>query len=122
MELEQNSVFCRSKEFCTPEFIAAVGVPAPGLYKIKPTNIPGQKEKWLPSPTLAEELLVVDGCWERKSQFSLRVRSLVDRSCCSRWFYILECVCSKNWFQWILTKKDVTWGGEMKDVAGSKRR
>jgi hypothetical protein len=44
------------------------------LHKIKLANISAQGRRGIPEPLpLAEELLIVDSCWERESQCSLSV-------------------------------------------------
>lgn len=57
-------------------------------------------------PPLAEELLRVDGCWGRESQFSLRVYPPVGQPSSSGWLQTQGYTSSTYWTQWIIEKKE----------------
>lgn len=58
-------------------------------------NIPAWKWEGLKSLTPSRELLAADGCWGKKSPFSLRVQHLIGHSIDGP-----ALVDSTNWFQW----------------------
>lgn len=65
-------------------------LPTQDLHKIKPIKNSRKEEGRTPeAPPSAEELLAVDGCWGKKSHFSLGVWPLESCPCPSRRSHIL---------------------------------
>lgn len=64
-------------------------------------------ERGLDTKSLAED---INSCWERESQFCLRILSLVSQSCSSGRPRIKEYLSSTDW-SWFQSKKTEIWLG-----------
>ena len=102
--LQGISAFWTQQDRCTYE-LTVIGIAISRPRQFKPDKTPAWKRGSHKIPSLAEEeLLTVNTCWKRESQFSLRVWHLRDRLCSSWWLHTSGYKGSTNWTWWVNEK------------------
>lgn len=58
---------------CFPKTVGSCTYELTAVIKLKPDKVSMERRGGYEVPSLAQELLEIDGCWRRESQFCLRV-------------------------------------------------